>query len=48
VVTVAPSVTTTQASGVIGGLQGPAAGLSRQRTLVCSRMDTLGLARQPS
>jgi hypothetical protein len=44
---VAPRVTTTQANGVIGGPQGPAAYLGRQRTPVRSRLDTLGLARQP-
>jgi hypothetical protein len=47
VVTVAPSVTTIQAGGVIGGPQGPAACRGRQRTPVRSRMDTLGIARQP-
>jgi hypothetical protein len=44
---VAPSVTTTQASGVIGGPQSPAAYLGRHRTPLQSRLDTLGLSRQP-
>jgi hypothetical protein len=47
VVTVTPGLRTTPASGVIGGPQGPAADLSRQRTPVRSRLDTLGIARLP-
>jgi hypothetical protein len=47
VVTIAPSVTAMQDSGVMGGPQGAVARRGRQRTTLLYRMDTLGLARQP-
>jgi len=44
---VAPRVTTTQASGVIGGPQSSAAYLGRHRTPVRAHLNTRGLSRQP-
>jgi hypothetical protein len=43
-VTVAPCLTTTPATGVIGGSQGPTVWLSRRRTPWRSGLDTLGIA----